>query len=203
MTTEHDTLAQALVAALSELMVVEADQHADAGTYGYDYANIQGVVKTTRPVLAEHGIVALTPLHSLGTGPACSVVLIHTSGERMDFGPFPFPQGRDAQATGSMVTYHRRYALVAALGMAAGKDDDGASALPREPEPPASERTVSATNAAAIRDKATAAGLEVAEVVRLGTNGRTQDPAEVLLSEVPAVREAMDNLTPAPGGGAP
>jgi hypothetical protein len=35
-----------------------------------------------------------------------------------------------------MVTYHRRYALVAALGMAAGDDDDGAAAQPRQDQQP-------------------------------------------------------------------
>lgn len=131
---EHEHLAGALVAALAELTVVHAARTADAGSYSYKYADIGDVVKLTRPVLARHGLVALTPLHDHGTGLACSVVIVHTSGERLDLGPFPFPHGRDAQATGSMVTYHRRYALVAALGMAAGDDDDGAAAKPRPSE---------------------------------------------------------------------
>src|SRR5690606_13383389 len=74
-----------------------------------------------------------TPVHEHGNGLACTVTFLHSSGDRLDFGPFPFPHGRDAQATGSMVTYHRRYALVAALGMAAGDDDDGAAAKPAVP----------------------------------------------------------------------
>jgi hypothetical protein len=126
--TEHGSLAEALVAALADLTVVEADHEADAGSYSYRYADLADVVKRTRPRLAEHGLVALTPVHDHGNGLACTVTLMHSSGERCDFGPFPFPFGRDAQATGSMVTYHRRYALVAALGMAVGPDDDGASA---------------------------------------------------------------------------
>jgi hypothetical protein len=130
--TEHVSLAAALVAALSELTVVEKGRTANAGSYSYEYADIADVVKLTRPVLAAHGLVALTPVHDHGDGLACSVVLLHTSGERLDLGPFPFPQGRDAQATGSMVTYHRRYSLVAALGMATGDDDDGAAAKPRQ-----------------------------------------------------------------------
>lgn len=130
MESEHPNLASALVAALAGLSVVEAGHKANAGTYSYDYASIADVVKVTRPVLAEHGLVALTPVKEHGTGLECTVVLIHSSGERMEFGPFPFPFGRDAQATGSMVTYHRRYALVSALGMGVGEDDDGAGAAP-------------------------------------------------------------------------
>lgn len=133
----HDSLASALVHALADLTVIEKGQTANLGTYSYSYADLADVVKRTRPVLARHGLVALTPLHSHGTDMACSVVFVHEGGERMDFGPFPFPHGRDAQATGSMVTYMRRYALVAALGMAAGDDDDGAAAQPRQASVPA------------------------------------------------------------------
>lgn len=127
-------LAEALVKALGDLTVVEKGRKANAGSYSYDYADIADVVKVTRPRLAEHGIVALTPVHEHGNGLACTVKLVHESGETMELGPFPFPHGRDAQATGSMVTYHRRYALVAALGIAAGDDDDGASAVARGPQ---------------------------------------------------------------------
>lgn len=129
--SEHDTIAPALVAALADLTVVEKGRTADTGKYSYDYADLADVVKLTRPVLAKHGIVALTPVHSQGDDLACTVTLLHRSGDRLDFGPFTFPHGRDAQATGSWVTYIRRYALTAALGMAAGDDDDGAKAQPR------------------------------------------------------------------------
>ena len=123
-------IASALVAALADLTVVDTGRTANAGSYSYKYADIADVVKLTRPVLAEHGLVALTPVHAHEGGLACTVHLLHASGERLTLGPFPFPHGRDAQATGSAVTYHRRYALVAALGMAAGDDDDGAAAKP-------------------------------------------------------------------------
>lgn len=128
----HESLASALVHALSELTVIEKGRTANAGSYSYDYADLGDIVKHTRPVLARHGLTVLTPLHAHGNELACSVVIFHESGQREDFGPFPFPHGRDAQATGSMVTYHRRYALLAALGMATGEDDDGAAAVPRQ-----------------------------------------------------------------------
>ncbi len=131
-TKEHPNLASALVAALGKLSVVEAGQTADTGSYKYHYASIADVVQVTRPVLAEHGLVALTPVKEHNDGLECTVVLLHESGQSMEFGPFPFPHGRDAQATGSMVTYHRRYALLSALGMGVGDDDDGAKAVQGE-----------------------------------------------------------------------
>jgi len=126
-------LAPALVAALGDLTVVEKAHSADAGSYSYDYADLGDLVKLTRPVLAEHGLVALTSVHEHGAGLACTVQLVHTSGECMEFQPLPFPAGKDAQSTGSWITYFRRYALLAALGMATGEDDDGAKAVPAPP----------------------------------------------------------------------
>lgn len=133
--TEHPTLAAALVAALADCSVVDKGRTANAGSYSYEYADLGDVVKKTRPALAEHGVVALTPVVDNGSNLQVTVVLLHSSGEKLEFGPFSFPHGKDAQATGSMVTYHRRYALVSALGMAAGDDDDGATARPRQEQP--------------------------------------------------------------------
>lgn len=128
-------LAEALVAALAELTGVEKGRTAkvkmkQGGEYTYSYANIADVIEATRPALAKNGIVALTPVHAHEDGLACSVRLLHTTGEVMEFPPLSFPHGADAQATGSAITYFRRYALLAALGMAA-EDDDGAAAKER------------------------------------------------------------------------
>jgi hypothetical protein len=49
------------------------------------------------------------------------------------------PVGKTAQATGSAITYSRRYALMAMLGLAT-EDDDGAAAAPREAARTAPER---------------------------------------------------------------
>lgn len=129
--SDHDNIAAALVSALTDLTNVAKKNKADTGKYGYSFANIADLIAETRPVLAEHGLVALTPVHEHPDGLACTVTILHRSGERLDFGPTPFPTGKDAQSTGSWITYMRRYCLLAALGMGA-EDDDGASAKPAE-----------------------------------------------------------------------
>lgn len=133
---EHETIASALVSALTDLTNVAKGHKANAGKMSYSFANIADLIAETRPVLAEHGLVALTPIHEHAEGLACTVTILHKSGERMDFGPTPFPAGKDAQSTGSWITYMRRYCLLAALGMGA-EDDDGAGAKAggqRQPE---------------------------------------------------------------------
>jgi hypothetical protein len=140
---EHENLASALVAALADLTVVEKDQTAkvkmkEGGTYTYSYTDLGSIVKRTRAALSDHALVLFQPIVGHEQGLAVHTYIVHgPTNDREDFGELPFPQGRDAQATGSWVTYMRRYALLAALGMATGEDDDGAAAAPRqEPEDP-------------------------------------------------------------------
>lgn len=132
--TEPSALAAALVAALADVAVITKGRTADAGSYSYDYADLGDTVREIQPRLAEHGIRVLTPVHGFEDRLACTVTLLHESGEVMRFDPLPFPYGRDAQATGSMMTYYRRYALTAALGLGA-VDDDGQGAHVYQPPP--------------------------------------------------------------------
>jgi hypothetical protein len=139
---EGATLAAALVRALADVTVIEATRRANipgkegrAG-YSYDFANIGDVVQATRPVLAREGLVALTPVTTRPDGSLQVVVtLLHSSGERMDFDPLIFAGARDPQATGSAITYYRRYALMSALGIAIGEEDDGGEAAASAAQP--------------------------------------------------------------------
>jgi hypothetical protein len=94
------------------------------------YPTLADVHTVTRPVLAKHGLCVVQDVLVDGDWVRVLTTLIHSSGEKLGFGPIGFPAGRDPQATGSSVTYARRYGLLAALGLA-GEDDDGASAASR------------------------------------------------------------------------
>ena len=137
--SDQPNLNASLVAALADLAVVEKDQTASVkmktgGTYSYSYTDLGSIVKRTRSTLAEHGLAVIQPIVGHEQGLAVQTIIVHAAGT-MDCGLLPFPHGVDAQATGSWITYMRRYALLAALGMATGEDDDGKAAVPRE-EPP-------------------------------------------------------------------
>jgi hypothetical protein len=195
----HDTLAAALVHALADLTVVEKGRTVtvrtkDGNSYSYTYAELSDVVKVTRRHLAEHGLVALTPVHEHANGLACTVIIVHEGGETMDLGPFPFPHGRDAQATGSMVTYHRRYALVAALGIAAGDDDDGATAAPAAPAPPAWNTATAKAHLVTLAEGDTALAKQAWD--EIDGEGKTAD-------ELTAAFEAWVNQPADPASGSP
>ena len=130
---EHATIAEALVAALAGLIVVE---RSGEGNYG-SYADLADLGKVAKPALARHGMTYMQDLHAHGDGLAVTTTLLHESGEQVKHGPLAFPHGQNAQATGSYITYMRRYSLAAALGLAPGdSDDDGAAAKPRQATPP-------------------------------------------------------------------
>jgi hypothetical protein len=62
-------------------------------------------------------------------------VILHSSGEYIESEPiFATPVKQDAQATGSVITYLKRYSLSAMFGITSDEDDDGnlASQKPKE-----------------------------------------------------------------------
>lgn len=70
---------------------------------------------------------------------AVTTLVSHVSGQWVMFGPLTMPVGKkmDAQAYGSSITYAKRYALSAALGISSDVDDDGnkASSNPSNKQP--------------------------------------------------------------------
>ncbi|MGO2566554.1 MAG: ERF family protein [Brochothrix thermosphacta] len=59
----------------------------------------------------------------------CGLILMHTTGEFIEFEPFFLPLTKEtAQAGGSSLTYSRRYAISTVFGISSDEDDDGNSA---------------------------------------------------------------------------
>ncbi|WP_051945690.1 ERF family protein [Verrucomicrobium sp. BvORR106] len=113
-----------------------------------DYADILAVWECIRPQLAAHGLAFSQfpgAVREVERGlPRLSVtnMLLHESGQFIS-GIMEMPVGdhkglNAAQCFGLVLTYARRYGLLAVLGVATGDDEDAQRAFPkeREPEPP-------------------------------------------------------------------
>ena len=122
------TITAALVAAIGELEQPRKDSKANTGQYAYTYLSLPGLIEHVRPALKRHDLAAVQNVTTYDGWLQVETVILHSSGEDMRFGPLSFPLGADAQKSGSAISYLRRYALAAALGIAPEEDDDGAQA---------------------------------------------------------------------------
>jgi len=89
-------------------------------SYSFSYAPLDQILGATRGPLAENGLAIVQMLD----GGALVTTLLHESGASIT-GRVTLPPTDDIQGMGSAITYLRRYAIQAALGIAAEEDDDG------------------------------------------------------------------------------
>lgn len=134
-----DALAAAWVKACGEMQDIVKTQTANAGQYGYTYATLADVFQMARPIMAKHSLLITQTAATVGDEVAISTTVLHASGQFVTAHPLTLPVGKTAQQTGSAVSYGKRYALMAMLGLAT-EDDDGAAAAPREATRTAPER---------------------------------------------------------------
>jgi hypothetical protein len=131
-------LATALVKARTKFATVVKGHTATVasakGTYKYTYSTLDDLNEATVKPLAECGIVTLQNIETTRDGVSVSTMLLHSSGQFLQFDAVTLPSGNTPQSVGSAITYARRYSLQAALGIAAEEDDDGqqASAKPAQ-----------------------------------------------------------------------
>lgn len=133
-------LAEALAVAQAQFPELKASQTADADKYKYNYADLASVLAAVRPSLSAQGIAILQGVsmqRPQGGGATVAVEsrLLHKSGEWIAT-TLKLPTAETApQKVGSLVSYLRRYGLLAITAVAA-EDDDGASAGNSEAPPP-------------------------------------------------------------------
>lgn len=97
------------------------------GGYSYKYADLPDLLDATVPALLKNQLM-LTQAPDVDEQGFCLVTrLWHASGQFLE-SRFPLKHYDRAQEQGSAITYARRYAAQAMLGIAAEEDDDGAAA---------------------------------------------------------------------------
>ena len=127
---------------ISELAKALNQFQSKSKTIGYDasnpffkskYATLATLVSSTREELTKEGLSVTQLCEDEG---AVTTMLIHTSGEFISSKLTLKPVKDDPQGRGSCLTYSRRYAYAAILGLVSDDDDDAnaASIPPKKKE---------------------------------------------------------------------
>lgn len=126
---EIGELAAALAKAMGEVQNPARDRTVTIpGRPNYSYATLNAVFDAIRRPLAANGLWPSQGLIERGGKTCLRTVLLHSSGQWIASEAPLLPQGQGSQAFGSALTYMRRYALCALLGVVADEDDDANAA---------------------------------------------------------------------------
>lgn len=95
------------------------------------YADLESVWEACRAPLIENGISVIQTMAFENGTDILETILLHTSGQYLTSRLRIAPIKPDPQAMGSAITYARRYALAALIGVVQA-DDDGEAAMERK-----------------------------------------------------------------------
>lgn len=132
---EADGLYAALAAAQAELKNPTKDKeavvkHRSGGSHRFMYADISDVLESVLPVLSKHGLAVVQSTKIVDGTVVLLTRIAHRAGAHIE-GEYPVcALSGDHQSMGAAMTYARRYALTAMIGIAAVEDKDGEGAAP-------------------------------------------------------------------------
>ena len=96
------------------------------------YADLESVWDACRGLLAENGLAVMQfPGEFVDGTMSLNTILTHSSGEFMSYLMSVPVTKPDAQGAGSCLTYMRRYALAAVVGVVQADDDGNAASSPK------------------------------------------------------------------------
>jgi ERF superfamily len=88
------------------------------------YASLTSIMDTVRPVLAKHGLAITQVVGQDEAGMCLETRLMHISGEWISGSLHLLIDKQNMQGMGSAITYAKRYAISAILGVVSDEDDD-------------------------------------------------------------------------------
>lgn len=132
-------IAKALCAA--QQMMKPALKDKENPYFRSSYSDLSSVWESIRVPLTSNGLSILQEATTVDKAVSITTLIMHTSGQWIEFEPFSIPLlKQDPQTIGSATSYAKRYALCAAIGVVSDdEDDDAEKAMGREkkskPEP--------------------------------------------------------------------
>lgn len=148
--SELKDLAAALAKAQSEVKAALKDSKNPH--FKSSYADLTSIWEACRTALTKNGLSVVQRTDFSEADVWLETMLLHSSGQSIA-GRYPLrPQQQTPQGYGSALTYARRYALAAMVGVVADEDDDGNAASARsnvayEPPPPTPTKAQTANDA--------------------------------------------------------
>jgi hypothetical protein len=134
--TPAQMLTKALIEIQKDLPSVKMNKTGQVQSRTYPYADLGAVTEALFPKLTAHGFAyTAAPMYRSDGHPVLACALTHIGGSALN-ADWPLPETTDSQRLGAAITYGRRYALCALVGLVADADTDGQ--LPAEQ---ATERT--------------------------------------------------------------
>ncbi len=186
-------LAIALVSFQSEVATIGTDKKNPF--FKNEYATLGQLIEETKALRANHGL-AVTQI-PIGEG-GLITMLLHSSGEYISATSeirLEAEKGNSlAQSAGKLITYQRRYAYAAILGLVSDKDADGNL---KEPTPPAPPKVSRKDGAVLIAKKITIAINDQAknEIAYELTDSKHVAKREEIISKVNAGAKPADVLS--------
>lgn len=168
------SLAAALAKAQGEMTAAKKANLLSTPQFKSKYADLASIWEACRAALSKNGLSVIQRVSNHPDGICVRTRLLHASGEWMESSlVVPIAQ-RTAQSIGSSITYARKYALQATVGVAADDDDDGQAATEAAPNgnaPPPTGKKSAPVSASAKRTS------EARE--KLGVSEPRQEPLSV------------------------
>ncbi len=126
MKTSESTAAiyPAIITLQSQMTTIKRDKTVSTGKYKFNYAPLDSIMETIKPLLIAQGLAVVQAVDA----DTLSTRLIHTSGEWIESETFLNREHASMQGFGGEVTYKRRYALSALIGLVSDDDNDAPAA---------------------------------------------------------------------------
>ena len=124
-----------LAAALIQFQQAVPTIHDNDNSYHGSFANLPGILSTIGPALRSNGLAVSQLPEQINGTPGLRTTLMHVSGQMVSsVTPLTINAGKNGtQEWGKAMTYTRRYALQAVLGLCVGIEDNDADLEPTAP----------------------------------------------------------------------
>lgn len=132
----HSEAIGSLAAALAKAQgaIESAPKDAVNPHFKSHYATLASIWGACRKALAANGLAVVQAVEADEAGAILSTLLVHTSGEWVESRTPLTCDLRNMQSLGSAISYAKRYALAALVGVVAEDDDDGNAAVAHAPQ---------------------------------------------------------------------